>query len=134
MNARTHEIDVGELLETANWAGFTPSPLRSFLILSSTGSVFRRCVGAPAILRAFNAERAAMGTVFGWGYFGIFIGSVVFGIVGDRYGRRWAPCWACLPQPAGAAHLSPHRSTRSRCFGSSRVSASAGWCRTRSRS
>jgi len=29
-----------------------------------------------------------MGTVFGWGYFGIFIGSVRFRHVGDRYGRK----------------------------------------------
>ncbi len=60
-----------------------------FLILFVDGLDFGAAnVGAPAIVRAFDAERGAMGTVFSWGYFGIFIGSVVFGIVGDRFGRK----------------------------------------------
>ncbi len=45
-------------------------------------------VGAPAILRAFGAEKSAMGLVFGWMYTGILLGSIIFGYVGDRFGRR----------------------------------------------
>jgi len=45
-------------------------------------------VGAPAILKAFNAEKSQMGLVFGWMYSGILIGSVAFGWVGDRFGRK----------------------------------------------
>src|SRR5262249_2413902 len=45
-------------------------------------------VGAPAILRAFHAEKSAMGAVFGWGYFGIFLGTILFGYIGDKYGRK----------------------------------------------
>ena len=45
-------------------------------------------VGAPAILRGFHAERSAMGTVFGWSFFGIFVGSVLFGYIGDKFGRK----------------------------------------------
>src|SRR5215469_5108515 len=45
-------------------------------------------VAAPALLRAFHAGRSDMGPVFGWSFFGIFLGSVLFGAVGDRYGRK----------------------------------------------
>jgi len=86
----TREIDVGELLENRRLGPFHILVFAlSFLILYVDGLDYTAInVGAPAILRAFNAERAEMGTVFGWGYFGIFLGSVVFGIIGDRYGRK----------------------------------------------
>jgi AAHS family 4-hydroxybenzoate transporter-like MFS transporter len=45
-------------------------------------------VAAPAILRAFGAEKKAIGHVFGAGYFGILIGCWVFGYVSDRWGRK----------------------------------------------
>jgi AAHS family 4-hydroxybenzoate transporter-like MFS transporter len=90
MNEQTRDTDVGELLENRRLGPFQAFTLAlCFLILFVDGLDYSAAnVGAPAILRAFNAERTAMGTVFGWGYFGIFIGSVVFGIVGDRYGRK----------------------------------------------
>ncbi|HUB94471.1 MAG TPA: MFS transporter [Stellaceae bacterium] len=45
-------------------------------------------VSAPAVIRAFHADKSAMGVVFGAGYFGILVGSIIFGYVGDRFGRR----------------------------------------------
>ena len=45
-------------------------------------------VGAPAILRGFHAESSAMRFVFGWSFFGIFVGSVLFGYIGDKFGRK----------------------------------------------
>jgi MFS transporter, AAHS family, 4-hydroxybenzoate transporter len=86
----TREIDVGELLENRRLGPFHAFTFfLCFLILFVDGLDYSAAnVGAPAILRTFNAERAAMGTVLVSGYIGIFIGSVVFGIVGDRYGRR----------------------------------------------
>ena len=60
-----------------------------FLILFADGLDFSAAnVAAPAILRAFHAEKSAMGFVFGWGYFGIFVGSLFFGYIGDRFGRK----------------------------------------------
>jgi len=90
MNTPAREIDVGELLENRKLGRFhAVAFLLCFLILFVDGLDYSAAnVGAPAILRAFNADRAAMGTVLVCGYIGIFIGSVVFGIVGDRYGRR----------------------------------------------
>jgi AAHS family 4-hydroxybenzoate transporter-like MFS transporter len=84
------EVDVGALLENRSLGRFHLVTFAlCFLILFVDGLDFGSAnVGAPEILRAFGAEPGAMGTVFSAGYFGIFLGSVLFGILGDRYGRR----------------------------------------------
>jgi AAHS family 4-hydroxybenzoate transporter-like MFS transporter len=83
-------IDVGELLETARLGPFQILTLTlCVLILYVDGLDFSTVnVGAPAIVRAFEADRSAMGYVFSLGYLGILIGSFLFGYLGDRYGRR----------------------------------------------
>src|SRR4030095_1857041 len=87
---RAHEIDVGALLENRPLGRFHFVTLAlCLLILFVDGLDFGSAnVGAPTILRAFGAEPGAMSPVFAWGYTGIFIGSVVFGMVGDRVGRK----------------------------------------------
>src|SRR5512145_901567 len=84
------EIDVGALLENRPLGRFHVVTFAlCFLILFVDGLDFGSAnVGAPSILRAFGEEPGAMSTVFAAGYFGIFLGSVAFGILGDRYGRR----------------------------------------------
>jgi AAHS family 4-hydroxybenzoate transporter-like MFS transporter len=85
------DVDVAELLEKGRLGPFQLlTLLLGVLILFVDGLDFSSAnVGAPAILRAFGAERSAMGLVFGWGYFGILIGSLAFGFIGDKFGRRW---------------------------------------------
>ena len=84
------EIDVGALLETRRLASFHWLTLTlGCLILFVDGLDFSAAnVGAPAIIRAFTADKSAMGVVFAWGYFGILIGSFAFGYLGDKYGRK----------------------------------------------
>lgn len=43
---------------------------------------------APAIVRAWNISPASLGPVFGAGLFGMLAGSIVFGAMADRVGRR----------------------------------------------
>ena len=84
------EVDVGELLENRRLGRFQVLTLvLGCLILFVDGLDFSAAnVGAPAILRAFHAERSAMGIVFSSGFVGILIGSLLFGYVGDKFGRK----------------------------------------------
>jgi AAHS family 4-hydroxybenzoate transporter-like MFS transporter len=43
---------------------------------------------APALIRAWGIPAAAMGPVFAAGLLGLFVGSLAFGMVADRVGRR----------------------------------------------
>jgi MFS transporter, AAHS family, 4-hydroxybenzoate transporter len=84
------EVDVGSLLEHRRLGGFHALILTlGVLILFVDGLDFSASnVGAPAILRAFNVDRSALSMVFVAGFFGILVGSIVFGVLGDKYGRR----------------------------------------------
>ena len=84
------EIDVGELLENRRLGRFQWLTLiLGCLILFVDGLDFSAAnVGAPAILRALNAQKSAMGIVFGAGFVGILVGSLIFGYIGDRFGRK----------------------------------------------
>jgi AAHS family 4-hydroxybenzoate transporter-like MFS transporter len=87
---RQHEIDVGQLLENRplGRVHFITFGL-CFLIFFVDGlDYYAANVGAASIVQAFGAEVGAMGPVFRWGFVGIFIGSLSFGIVGDRFGRK----------------------------------------------
>ena len=88
--AERAEIDVGAVLEESRLGRFHLLTVAlCFLVVVVDGLDFGAGnVGAPAILKAFGAERSQMGLVFGWMYSGILLGSVVFGYVGDRFGRR----------------------------------------------
>ena len=52
---------------------------------------------APSLIKAWHIERGALGPVFGANIFGIMVGSILFGYVGDRIGRKRAillgACW-----------------------------------------
>jgi AAHS family 4-hydroxybenzoate transporter-like MFS transporter len=83
-------VDIGQVLENRRVGPFQCLTLGlGFLILFVDGLDFSAPnVGAKAILNAFHAEPSAMGLVFGWGYFGMFAGSVLLGYIGDKYGRK----------------------------------------------
>jgi AAHS family 4-hydroxybenzoate transporter-like MFS transporter len=86
----TRDVDLGPVLENRRVGAFQSMTLAlGCLILFVDGLDYSAGnVGAPAILRAFHAERGDMGFVFGWSYFGIFVGSVLFGHIGDKFGRK----------------------------------------------
>jgi AAHS family 4-hydroxybenzoate transporter-like MFS transporter len=57
---------------------------------------------APEILQAWHLDASAFGPVFGAGLLGGLLGAVVFGAVGDRYGRRPALLAAVLLLATGS--------------------------------
>ncbi|MGX7927202.1 MFS transporter [Tsuneonella sp. HG094] len=51
---------------------------------------------APILSTAWNVEKSALGPVFAAGLVGLMLGSVVFGDLADRYGRKPVICAACF--------------------------------------
>src|SRR5258708_5613769 len=43
---------------------------------------------APAVSTAWHVDPSHFGMVFAAGLFGILLGALAFGVIGDRYGRR----------------------------------------------
>ena len=88
--SRPSTIDLGELLDSRKLGRFhILVAVLGFLVLMVDGlDLSAGMVGAPSILRAFGADRGAMGNVFGAGSVGALIGSLAFGFVADRYGRK----------------------------------------------
>jgi MFS transporter, AAHS family, 4-hydroxybenzoate transporter len=90
MAEQAAELDVGELLQERRPGAFQ---LATFglcvLTLVINGLNYSAAnVAAPSILRAFEAQATAMGAVFGWGFVGLLAGSIAFGAIGDRLGRK----------------------------------------------
>ena len=83
-------VDIGELLDKQKLSAFHLGTflLCALIIIVDAADTGSANVAAPAILRAFPAERSVMGWVFAWGSIGVFCGSLMFGYIGDRYGRR----------------------------------------------
>src|SRR5215831_18955608 len=88
--SRAREVEITELLETRRMGRFQwLTLLLGCLILFVDGLDFSAInVGAPAILRAFHVERSALGFAVSAGFVGILIGSLMFGYIGDRFGRK----------------------------------------------
>jgi AAHS family 4-hydroxybenzoate transporter-like MFS transporter len=96
--AEAKTIDVAELVESRKlgkvqigiWA-------LAFLMVFVDGFDFSGpLAGAPAILRAFGAQKTELGWVFSLGNFGALLGAYLFGYVNDRFGRRAAALIAVL--------------------------------------
>jgi MFS transporter, AAHS family, 4-hydroxybenzoate transporter len=51
---------------------------------------------APAVIKDMHVEPGALGSVFGAGLVGIMLGSIIFGYVGDKLGRKRAIVIGCL--------------------------------------
>jgi AAHS family 4-hydroxybenzoate transporter-like MFS transporter len=83
-------IEIGQLVETRKLNCFHLTMVfLGCLILLVDGMDFAAAnVAAPQILKALGANRAAMGQVFAYGNFGILVGSLLFGFIGDIYGRK----------------------------------------------
>jgi MFS transporter, AAHS family, 4-hydroxybenzoate transporter len=83
-------IDIGEALEDRRLGGFHWLVFGlCLLIVFVDGLDYSAAnVAAPAIIRQLDAGTGAMAIVFSMGFAGILAGSIGFGWIGDRYGRK----------------------------------------------
>jgi AAHS family 4-hydroxybenzoate transporter-like MFS transporter len=83
-------VDIGELLDKQKLGLYHLGTivLCVLIIIVDAADTGSGNVAGPAILRAFPAERSTLGWVFAAAGIGVFCGSLIFGYIGDRYGRR----------------------------------------------
>lgn len=86
--ART--IDVTALIERQKLRGFSLSLIAwCFLIVLIDGyDQVAAAYAAPTLIRAWHVNATGFGHVFGVGLFGVLVGSLLLGFIGDRIGRR----------------------------------------------
>ena len=92
------DVDVSAAIERQSVGAFQLC-LASLLLLSMFVDGFEAQApgyAAPEIIQAFRVPRAEMGIVFGAGNLGLMIGAAIFGIIGDRVGRKRALIWGCI--------------------------------------
>ncbi|HVE09790.1 MAG TPA: MFS transporter [Paraburkholderia sp.] len=94
-----HTVDVATLIDQQNVGRFAIVLIVStWLVMLTDGyEMSALAFAAPALLKAWHIERASLGPVFGANLFGIMVGSILFGYIGDRIGRKRAilfgACW-----------------------------------------
>jgi AAHS family 4-hydroxybenzoate transporter-like MFS transporter len=96
--AQAKLVDVAELVESRKIGRVQIGIwFLAFLMVFADGFDFSGpLAGAPAILRAFQAQKTELGWVFSLGNFGALLGAYVFGYINDRFGRRNAALCAVL--------------------------------------
>ncbi|MET4085633.1 MFS transporter [Bradyrhizobium sp. S3.5.5] len=64
--------------------------LSFLLMVADSYDVSALSFAVPELIRTWHIDKVATGTVFSAGLFGLLVGSIVFGHIGDRWGRRKA--------------------------------------------
>jgi AAHS family 4-hydroxybenzoate transporter-like MFS transporter len=85
-------IDVSRLIDEQKVGWFAVVLIFStWLVMLTDGyELSALAFAAPALIKAWHIERSALGPVFGANIFGIMVGSILFGYIGDRIGRKRA--------------------------------------------
>src|SRR5712671_502263 len=91
-------LDINELIENQKLGAFQIALAALLLLCMFVDGFEAQAPGfaAPAIIRDWHIPRAAMGLVFGAGNFGLMLGAVILGILGDRCGRKLTIVVGCL--------------------------------------
>ncbi len=91
-------VNVTDLVENQKLGRFFWN-IMAWCLLVSLGDGYdytAMAFAAPAVIKDMHVARGAMGSVFGAGLFGIMLGSMAFGYIGDRLGRKRAIVIGCL--------------------------------------
>jgi AAHS family 4-hydroxybenzoate transporter-like MFS transporter len=92
-------VDVSRLINEQKVGWFSVILIFStWLVMLTDGyELSALAFAAPSLVKAWHVERSALGPVFGANIFGIMVGSILFGYVGDKIGRKRAillgACW-----------------------------------------
>src|SRR5262245_44270997 len=70
--------------------------LCSFIMVADSYDVAALSFAAPELISKWHIDKFAIGTVFSASLFGLLVGSIVFGFIGDRFGRKTAIIAGCI--------------------------------------
>ncbi|KXU91071.1 MFS transporter [Paraburkholderia monticola] len=85
-------IDVSRLIEEQKVGWFAVVVIfTAWLIMLTDGyELGALAYAAPSLIKSWGIQRSALGPVFGANIFGIMVGSILFGWIGDKIGRKRA--------------------------------------------
>jgi len=91
-------IDVSDVIERQRLGAFQIGLAALLLLCMFVDGFEAQAPGfaGPALIEALGFPRAALGLVFGAGNFGLMMGAVILGILGDRAGRKRTIIVGCL--------------------------------------
>jgi AAHS family 4-hydroxybenzoate transporter-like MFS transporter len=91
-------VDVNEVIERQKLGRFQIGLVALLLLCMFVDGFEAQAPGfaGPALIEALRFPRAALGLVFGAGNFGLMMGAVALGILGDRAGRKRTIIVGCI--------------------------------------
>lgn len=89
MNGNT-SIDVTEFIDSRNLGRYQILVIALCFLVVFVDGFDVQAIGyvAPALLKTFQVDKAALGPIFSAGLFGMALGALSFGPIADRFGRR----------------------------------------------
>ena len=93
MASTLDSLDIGQLIDERKitWFNWKLVIICFFIVVADGYDIGAAAFAGPALVKQFHvASMAAMGPVFSASLFGIFFGSLFFGWLGDRFGRKHA--------------------------------------------
>jgi AAHS family 4-hydroxybenzoate transporter-like MFS transporter len=92
VNLTKNPVDVGALVDEGNWGGY----LKFLVGLAALAIIFDGidnqllAVAIPSMMKEWSLPRAAFTNVLAVGMLGMMVGGALAGLVGDRWGRKFA--------------------------------------------
>src|SRR5437870_451405 len=96
MNSADHptvpSVDIGRVLDEGPFSGFQKLVVALVATTVAIDGFDGQLIGfaIPTIAKDWGIARAAFVPVVASGLFGMAVGSACAGLIGDKYGRRWA--------------------------------------------
>jgi len=96
LSLRPRTVDVAEVIDAARFGSLAllVSVLTTLALIFDGFDIQAIAFAAPRLIAEWGIDRAALAPILAAGLIGMFVGSLVLGVIGDRYGRRRALLWS----------------------------------------
>jgi AAHS family 4-hydroxybenzoate transporter-like MFS transporter len=86
------QVDVGRVLDEGRWGGYQKLVVFMAALVIIIDGVDNQLLGVaiPAIMQDWAVPRSALAPILALGFVGMMVGGALAGVIGDRFGRRFA--------------------------------------------